>query len=286
MTVVSLATCAQLPDGDEDSPALVEALAWRGVEARLMVWDDRRSDAAGELVVLRSTWDYTHRAAEFIAWVSGLPRVANPAAVVRWSTDKRYLGELDAAGVPVVPTSFVAPGEPVELPDAAEYVLKPSVGAGSRGAGRFAAARADDARDHAAALHRAGRTVLVQPYLSEVDTSGETALVYVDGAFSHAIGKAALLPSGYTHPVGGASLYAKESITAHEPSAAERRVGELALDVIRSRFGADQLYARVDLLQSPSGPVVTELELVEPSLFLGYSPQAADTLAAAIAARA
>jgi glutathione synthase/RimK-type ligase-like ATP-grasp enzyme len=208
--------------------------------------------------------------------------VANPVEVVRWSTDKRYLDELDGAGVPVVPTSFVAPGDPIELPDAAEYVVKPSVGAGSRGAGRFPADRADAAREHAAALHRAGRTVLVQPYLDEVDTAGETALVYVDDA----IGKAALLPAGYAHPVGGASLYAAESICAREPSAAERRVGEQALIAIRSRFGADQLYARVDLLQSPSGPLVTELELVEPSLFLGYAPRAADTLAAAIAARA
>jgi len=282
---VLLATCAELPDGDEDAKLLDAALAAAGVEARWVPWPDIAPTDAG-LVVLRSTWDYTHRRAEFTDWVAALPRVANEAAVVGWNSDKVYLRELAAAGLPIVPTNFAAPGEPVEFGGHAEYVVKPSVGAGSRGAGRFAATDVAAARTHAAALHDAGRVVLVQPYVDAIDRAGETALIYIDGVFSHAVGKAAMLPAGFAHPVDGDALFVEETISARAPSPAELAAGELVLAFVRDRFGADQLYTRVDLLPGPDGPVLVELELTEPSLFLGYAAGSADRFATAIAARA
>jgi hypothetical protein len=285
--LVLLATCAALPDGDEDAEPLVSALAARGVESRWAAWTDEGVDWGAGLVVLRATWDYTADRARFLAWMDALPRVANPAPVVRWNTDKVYLGELAAAGVPTVATTIAAPGERVQLFDA-EIVVKPSVGAGSRGVGRFAADRGDAARDHARVLHGAGRTVLVQPYLDEVDTAGETSLVYLDGRFSHAIRKGPMLPAGIAHPMHGEELFVAERIEPRTPAPAELAVGDAALAVVRDRFGTDQLYARVDLLPSADGPVLVELELTEPSLFLQHAgpADAAGTFAAAIAARA
>jgi hypothetical protein len=289
MSAALLATCAELPGGDEDGEVLVRALADAGVDARWCVWTDSSVDWDAGLVVLRSTWDYTADRGAYLDWVGGLRRVANDADVVRWNTDKVYLRDLAAAGVPTVATTFVAPGErTVFAPDAAEFVVKPSVGAGSRGVGRFTPDRTDEAHRHAADLHAAGRTVLVQPYLDAVDTAGETALIYVDGRFSHAVGKGPMLPEGIAHPVHGWELFVEERIEARVPRPDELAVGSAVLDAVRDRFGADQLYARVDLLPSMDGPVLVELELTEPSLFLQYGGTADDpaaTFAAAIAAR-
>ena len=285
MTVV-IATCAELPAGDEDGDALVAALADRGVAARWQVWNDPAASWADDLVVVRSTWDYTSDRDGFVAWARSMPRLANPAEVIAWNSDKTYLRDLADAGVPVVSTTFFAPGETARLPLAGEFVVKPSVGAGSMGAGRFAADAADAARAHVTSLHDAGRTVLVQPYVTDVDTVGETALVYLDGVFSHAIGKGAMLPAGMVHPADGYQLYVEERIEAREASTAELAVGDQVMRLLRARFGADLLYARVDLLPAPAGPLLIELELTEPSLFLSYDAKAADRLAEAIAVRA
>lgn len=299
MSAVLLATCAALPDGDEDATQLVGALAAAGVAARSAVWNDPAVDWSDALVVIRSTWDYTADRAAFLRWAASVPRVTNPATVLSWNTDKSYLRDLAAAGVPSVPSAFVAPGERATLAHA-PVVIKPSIGAGSRGVGRFGAGQSAAAHTHVARLHAAGRTALIQPYLDAVEAEGETALVYFNGVFSHAIRKAAMLstdtaragsarpplPEHTARPLESRELYVTERITAREPSAAEHAVGAAALAAVRDRFGADQLYARVDLLPSPDGPVLVELELTEPSLFLRHGAGATDAFAAAIAARA
>jgi len=282
---IAIATCAQLPDGDTDDAVLADALVDAGFEPAVLAWSDPAVDWAGfAATVIRSTWDYTARRAEFLAWAEAVPRLHNPIEVVRGNSDKRYLAGLAATGIPIVPTEFFAPDEPVRLPDAEEFVLKPSVGAGSRGAGRFTAAEADAALAHAAGLQAAGRTVLAQPYLAEVDTAGETALIFIDGSFSHAIRKAPLLEPGRVLGIGPDDhLYLPETITAREPSPDELAVAEAVV----ARVSGDQplLYARIDLLPSPDGPRVIELELTEPSLFLSFDERAATRLAGAIANR-
>ena len=291
MPDVLLATCAHLPQGDEDADLLTSALADSGVAARWAVWD-APGDWSGAPVVIRSTWDYTFRRDEYLSWARSVQQLHNPFEVVAWNSDKTYLRDLSAAGVRIVPTVWAAPGEVVALPETGEYVVKPSVGAGSRGAGRFTAGSTAGsaggsaaAAAHVADLHDAGRVVLVQPYLGGVDTHGETALIYLDGEFSHAVRKGAMLPAGVVHPVNGYELFVEERITPHVADAAELCAGEVAMRAVRERFGTDLLYARVDLLPSPDGPALVELELTEPSLFLGHDPKAASRFAAAIARR-
>jgi len=285
---IAFATCAELPAGDEDSQRLEAALNAAGSTGSWQVWNDPEVDWAGfDLVVVRSTWDYTIDRDAFIGWARRVPRLANPGDVLAWNTDKTYLRDLAAAALPVVPTGWSNPGDPVELPGG-ELVVKPSVGAGSNGAGRFDAESHDAARTHAAALHDAGRTVMVQPYLADVDTAGETALIYFDGSFSHAIRKAPMLGQGTVNELSpglSTGLFVPERITARRPDAAELAVGEQVLAEIRKRFGADLLYTRVDLLPGVDGPVVIELELTEPSLFLQDDEGAAARLAAAVSRR-
>lgn len=279
---VALATCRELPAGDDDSGVLLAACAAAGLDAEWRVWDDPATDwDSYDLVVIRSTWDYVPRRDDFTAWTQSVPRLANPANAVTWSTDKAYLRELAAAGVPVVPSTFLAPGDAPDGLDG-DLVVKPAVSAGSQDTARYGPGDADRARAHATALLSAGRTVLVQPYLAAVDERGETAVVHVGGAYSHGLRKAALLRPGDPAEIEG--LWRPEDITAAEPSPAERAVAEQALAAVPGG-PARLLYARVDLLPGPGGdPLVVEVELAEPSLFLSAVPGSADRLAAAIRA--
>jgi glutathione synthase/RimK-type ligase-like ATP-grasp enzyme len=280
---LALATAVPAFALDEDLPLLLAACGRAGIDVAVLAWDDPTvSWARFDAVLLRSTWDYTARLAAFLAWcdrASGLTRLVNPPSVVRWNTDKRYLGELVRAGAPVIPCHFLAPGDdPAKLPMLDELVVKPTVGAGSRGARRFVAAERAQAIAHARTLLDSGLHVLAQPYLTQVDEAGETALLYFGGEFSHAIRKAPLLRRG-----GDATraLFAAEHIGAREPSKSEHAAAGRVLSALPFPM---PLYARVDLLPSADGPLLLELELTEPSLFLGHGDGAADRLVAALLA--
>lgn len=270
---VGLATSAGYPGLHVDERLVLAPLDRLGVAAEVVRWDDEGVDwAAYDLVVVRSTWDYTVRREEFLAWAASVPRLANPAAVLTWNTDKRYLAELAAAGVPVVPTAFVAPGQAYDVP-AHEHVVKPTVSAGARDTRRFAAG--EDSMPHASGLLEAGRTVMVQPYQAAVDAAGETALLFFLGAHSHAARKAPVLVPTLASPD-------QVEIAPREASPAELEVAGAALAAVPHEESL--LYARVDLVPGPDGaPLVMELEVTEPSLFLTQSPGAADRFAQAVA---
>lgn len=280
MPSVALATCAALPDLDDDDRLIAPALAALGIEAVPAVWDDPEVDWDGfDLVVLRNPWDYTERLAEFLAWAGRVPRLVNPARVVGWNTDKWYLGELAEAGLPVVETTFLAPGERDHRPLTREVVVKPTVSAGARDTARFVPGQEAAAAEHVAAIHATRGTAMVQPYLDRVDEAGETALLHIGGAYSHAIRKGPLLAGQGTVV---ADLYLEEDIAPREPSPAERAVAAAVMDEVARRFG-ELLYARVDLLLGDDGePVLLELELTEPSLFLGTTPGGPERFAAAV----
>lgn len=278
-----LATCAEFPDGEDDERPAIDALVQRGLDVELAVWDDTSVDwAAADLVVVRSTWDYVGRRAEFLAWARSVPRLANPAEILAWNTDKTYLRALTGAGLPVVPTTWYEPGDAPQPPPG-EVVVKPTVSAGARDTQRHT--DPDAARAHISALLGSGRPVMVQPYLDGVDTAGETGLVWMGDRYSHSFRKAPLLA-----PDAGATdaLYAAETIGARSPSSAELDVADQVLDALAAvaPVGRDQLlYARVDLVPGPDGsPVLLELELTEPSLWFVADPAAparwADTVAA------
>lgn len=293
---VGLATCSVLPHLDRDDAPLVRALDARGVTAEPVVWDDPAVDwAAYDLVVVRSTWDYSTRRDEFVAWTQGLRRVLNAADVIAWNTDKRYLRVLEEAGVPVIPTLWLDPARGLSgraihtrLPAYGDFVVKPVVSAGAKDTGRYLAAEAYSrglAIQHAKNLLADGRWVMVQPYVTSVDTAGETCLVFVDGEHTHTVRKNALL-NGPHRPTRG--LYREEQMRRAEASEAQVEVARRALDVAAQAVGSAEpfLYARVDLVTQDDGtPLVIELELTEPSLWMGLGDGVVDRLADAVVAR-
>jgi hypothetical protein len=290
---VALVTASMARAVDEDMGPLVAALQRAGAEVAVLEWDDADVDwSIADVTVVRSTWDYSLRRDEFLAWArraGASTRLVNPHDVLEWNTDKRYLAELAAWGVAVVPTSFFAPGDEIDLGDLGELVVKPTVSAGSRDTARYSAERHDAAIDHAARLLGQGREVMVQPYQSSVDERGETAMICFGGEHSHAISKGPLLPLD-----GEATLasFAEEHITPCAPSEHEIALADAVLAALHAvgppGVGpAGLCYARVDVVRGgDDSAMVLEVELCEPAMFLDTAPGSADRFATAILAQA
>jgi len=289
---VALVSARAAHASDEDLPPLLAAFGRAGARAEVADWDDPAIEwGRFDIALLRSTWDYTGRLGEFLAWVQRTAEATmllNAPAVVRWNCDKHYLGELAAAGAPVVASVFAEPGAgAAAVLDAflsqhacSEFVVKPAVGAGSRDTRRHARSAHAEARGHIAQLLDGERAVLLQPYLSAVDAHGETALIYIGGRFSHAIRKGALLPP---RAEATRALFAPEEITPRTPDADELAAAERVLAA--APFAALP-YARIDLIRDDTqAPRLLELELIEPSLFFAHAPGAAARLAATVLAQ-
>ena len=276
---VAFAASREMLDLDAGWPLLRDAVAAVGLAPEVAAWEDSAVDwAAFDLVVLMYTWGYVVRRDRFLAWAATVARhtpLVNAEPVVRWNSDKTYLGDLAAAGIPIVPTTWVPPGAPWR-PPARDYVIKPTVASGGIGAARYVAQRVDVAERHVDGLHEQGRTAMVQPYLPTVDTEGETALVFFGDRFSHAIAKQGLLEAD-AGPIYG--LWERQVISPRTPRPDQLVLAERALRFVHERFGRTA-YARVDLVDGDDGrPVVIELELIEPSLSLDLAPAGAPRLA-------
>lgn len=294
MPRIALVTAQAVRGSDHDMPPLLAALRRAGADAREFDWDGDVLDwSRFDLALLRSTWDYFERLPVFLAWAERVSRqtlLLNPLDVLRWNTDKHYLADLAGAGVAVVPSTFVEPGDEAgpsldawldANPGPRDLVVKPAVGAGSRDAQRHARDQRDAILAQLRRLLEAGRSALLQPYLERIDEHGETALLFFDGKFSHAVRKGPLLQRGADATTG---LFAPEEIVPRAPDADELELAHRALAAVP--FGKPLAYARVDVIRDDAGtPQLLELELVEPSVFVGHAPGAAERFAEVIMRR-
>jgi glutathione synthase/RimK-type ligase-like ATP-grasp enzyme len=272
---VLLATFSLFPDGEPGGHLLVEALAERGVTARWAVWDDPDVDwAAADLVAVRSTWDYHRRCPEFLAWTwdtAATTPVLNGPEVFAWNADKSYLvglGEL----VPVVPTRLLddaalVSGLTAATADWGTVVVKPRTGAGGVGV-----VLADSARDQRLDGLTSGPWI-VQPLVASVRTRGESSVFVFDGVAAAQVDKVAAGEEVRVHEsYGGSST--PVPLGPEQVELAERTVREA-----RALLGADLPYARVDLMHVDGGWAVSELELIEPGLYLELEPANAERFA-------
>jgi glutathione synthase/RimK-type ligase-like ATP-grasp enzyme len=280
--VVLLVTSSDLPAGEEwtGTNHLPEALAARGIDARWVVWDDPGVDWAEGLVAVRSTWDYEWRREEFLAWARSVPWLLNSAAVFAWNTDKRYLSELAATGVPVVPTTVVEGEE--QLPEAiaehAPAVVKPTVGAGGRGVVVFDLVDGGPADLDESQLGPG--PWVVQPLVESVRTEGETSVFVLDGAVVSQARKVPASGEIRVHESYGGTTVAVP--VSEEAADLARRTVAAAADLL----GEPLDYARVDQMRLADGTLaVSELEVTEPGLYLEILPQNADAFADLVEAR-
>src|SRR5262245_15346280 len=273
---LALATCTTVPDWEVDDRSFHAALAARRIDAPQVSWDDRNVDwSAFDAVLIRTTWDYQEKRSAFVAWAEQLTvPLYNPADIVRWNTHKFYLRDLEARGVPIVPTEWLLRGT---HPDIASLCrargwrrafLKPCIGATARETIRFEAG--DPAAQAHAARLLAHEDLMLQPYLARVETEGELSAVFIDGQLTHGVRKVPV-PGDYRVQD---DFGAKDYLIDFPDVGLARRTIEAA--------GSGLLYGRADFLIADDGLQLTELELVEPSLFFRHCRNAADLLADAL----
>jgi len=282
---------------DVDLPLQTAAFADAGIELVQAAWEDNSVDwNAFDLVVVRSPWNYVEHLDAFRAWLKArqtMTRFHNSARLLEWNMDKRYLADLSARGVPIVPTAFVDSiksfHEAADVIDGSEIVVKPSVSAGSRLTGRFS--RTDAA---AAALAetilRNGLTVMVQPFASRIDIEGEIGSVVFDGERSHSFRKAALLAEDGAL-VGGD--YREEISSVDAPDDVQlvvQAASDASTNIAREYgwIGAHEqlLYGRYDVIRLDDGtPALLEAELFEPCFFLTTDSNAANRFVEAVRRR-
>jgi glutathione synthase/RimK-type ligase-like ATP-grasp enzyme len=281
VTDCTFVTCRAVPALDPDDRIVLDELERRGISTGMAIWDDTRVDWSGvRLCVLRSTWDYHTRYREFADWidrVAALTTIRNEVALLRWNAHKSYLSDLAERRIPIVPTVRVRRGQTTSLDDIAighgwnEVVIKPTRGAAAHEVLLARRSRADMARGraHLERLLRA-QDALVQPFLRSVATYGERALVFFDGRYSHAVIK---------KPFD--TVLVVDAVESAATKAGDDEIAVAAGTI--AALPSVPLYARVDLLRGDAGQIyVSEVELIEPGLYIGAHPPAGRAFADAI----
>jgi len=278
------ATCDQQPLITRDDQILADALSGHGGTAVPIPWTEIDPYAVLDSppILLRSTWDYHRVPTMFMAWLqaleaSGRP-VWNPAAVARRNIDKSYLRELEASGIAIPRTRWLDAVDRetirrvLEEEDWPRAVLKPRIAATAYGT--FLVDRDTALSDSDLAPVRASGALL-QELVPEVVTHGEISSVYFDGAFSHAVRKHAANGDFRVQKDFGGRVVVT-TLTDNQRAFTDRVVAVAPPDC---------LYQRIDIVDSAKGPLLMELELIEPELYFTNVPSAATTLAALIAGR-
>ncbi|MDD7384866.1 MAG: glutathione synthetase [Actinomycetaceae bacterium] len=300
--VVTLITCADFPHLDPDEAGLPDALRERGMEPRIAMWDDPSVDwSASDLNIIRSVRDYAGRRDEFLAWARSVPRLLNQPEQLEWNSDKHYLRDMQAMGLPVVDTVWLEPDSHytkqqvhTRFPAQGDFVVKPVISSGGRGTGRYTSTDAVSRGDAVAHAHdelENGHAVMVQRYLDQIDRTGEISLIYLNGLPAYMVQKEPLL-----HPSFKPGDVVQEEVVRSQRATEEQwRWGEKIRQILhaymRKRYHKDALllYDRVDLV--PAGDddnqefYVMEVSLVDASLYLSIDNHV-DEFADAIAVRA
>ena len=280
---LALVTCARVPQLDEDSHFLRQALAPQlldaGIIAEPVVWNDPTVDwTKYSAVWLRSPWDYTAQRAAFIEWINDLEKqgitVWNATVVLRWNTDKRYLNDLTAAGFSILPTAWIESNDDLTIPlkfDASDVIVKPVVGASGKGMAR-GKWQDDDFTDaiKSQLQNPLMGGLMVQPYCPTIETEGEVSVVFWADTISHATQKRPRSGEYRIHAEYGGTM---ESLNLMEPWLQPLlEQTEAMVTWCNQRFSTDLLYARADYIKGPLGVwALNELELTEPCLYAQHA---------------
>ncbi len=269
---IALVSCLELLDPDDDEAPLLDALRGHGHDAVTIHWDDPSHDpGAFDACVLRATWNYHRRLPAFKAWLEragASTRLINPLGTVKWNLHKKYLIELESRRIPVVPTAWVDRGEVVDVVGVCgrrgwgKVVIKPCVSGGSRETRTFEVAVGGEEAQAFLEFSAAREDTMIQRYMPSVERGGEVSIVCLGGTISHAVEKRARFAGEEE------SVRAKARI-----SEAERRFVAAVLDACP----VPAAYARVDIITGERGEIMlSELELIEPSLFFDLGAGSAD----------
>ncbi len=297
---VTLATSSVMPNLYHGEEGLLDALAERGCDPSIKIWNDPDVDwTDAGTVIVRSVSDYPLQRQAFLEWTKKVPRILNHPDILEWNTHKTYLRSLEKRGLPTIPTAWLEPEQNLSkhqihtrFPASGEFIVKPAVSSGVRDIGRYttvSTAQRQAAIAQVQQLLGAGRTVMLQRYLEEIDTHGEISLVFFNGLVSHAVEKRAVL-----HPATITESTMHEAVVTAE--AADHiawqwgeRIRRVLHAYVRERIGRDEqfLFNRVDIVPDDEGSFrVMEVSLVDADLYLSATPEALGNFADAISVRA
>jgi hypothetical protein len=286
MTRIAILTYDKLPELSPDDQLLKEQLIQSGYSVEAYVWDKLPNDASADLFIVRSIWDYHKKHERFLKFLkmaeSTAINIQNPVSILRWNSDKMYLKELKVNGLPIVPTFWLNHKEKnVTLSDIiqdqewSDVIVKPVVSASALRTKRVLLKDVE----HFEPLFQqwlSEHSLMVQPFFSEICTFGEWSLIYLGGDYSHAVLK--------TPKEGDFRVQEEYGGTTRrlEPPATFRKLGDRINDFLHKKFNGPSLYARIDLLDYAGHPLIGELELIEPFLFLSHEPGAGQKMARAV----
>lgn len=261
--------------------ALAPDLAERGMDLVAIDWHaPDEAFAEINLALLGTVWDYTDDHAQFLRRIERLTKmgvkVCNSGNVVRWNSDKRYLRDLERAGIPVIETLWLDQATGQDIVAAFDHlatdrlVLKKQIGAGAEGQHLLECEVFDPESwscDHA---------MMAQAFLPAIQTEGEYSFVFVAGQLSHTLIKRAAGGDYRIQSIYGG--YEEKVEPAHDDAmAAEAVMAALPFDT--------PLYARIDMVRGSDGELrLMEAELIEPYLYPLQGPQLGKRMANAIAA--
>lgn len=283
MTIV-FATCEHQPLLTADDQVWADALERLGITAIPLPWTEIDPYAVIDAppILLRSTWDYHRVPTMFKAWLESLQDsgriVWNESSTALGNIDKIYLRRLEQQGIAIPKTLWLDGPDLPSILDAisaagwAKAVLKPRIAATAYGT-FLVTPEIDLTQDDLAPARSSG--ALLQEFIPEIAERGETSLVYCDGAFSHAVIK---------HAKAGDFRVQKDfggSVEIATPTQELLAFGDRVLQTLPKPC----LYGRVDVVETAGGPLLMELELIEPELYFLFEPRAAERFASAIAQR-
>ncbi len=281
---IAIATCSDLPEWEKDDLPFIDALKRHNFDVEVIPWDSTTDWSLYEACLIRTTWDYQERFEEFTAWietVSMQTKLLNPKDILSWNSHKKYLMDLEDAGIAIAPSEWLLQGGNYEIGAIMKRrgwqkgFIKPLIGANARECCRFEidAEGLRTAQEHIDRLTPLEDLVL-QPYLTNVEEFGETSGIFFDHEFSHGTRKVPVKGDFRVQDDYGAKDY------PYELSDKERAVAEKALSWVETKFGR-LLYARIDFLHGNDGEAyLNEMELIEPSLFFRHGGKSSCNLLA------
>ncbi|MFN4084986.1 MAG: RimK family alpha-L-glutamate ligase [Spirosomataceae bacterium] len=263
---IGLVTCARLPELNEADQVLLPTFEKLGWEAQPVIWDDPKVNwDSWDALLIRNTWDYYTKADAFRTWLSQIKTpIWNSASLVQWNFHKFYLKELQDNGVSIIPTLFWDSQTPhLDIPWE-QVVLKPAISAGSYQTQRVLAQDL---------VWPTQGEWLIQPFLPEIQQTGEYSMIFFGDQFSHGVRK---------KPVEGDFRVQRQyggQYELFEPDQSQMAAAKRALKAVPSDF----LYARVDGVMVSGAFWLMEIELIEPDLYFEFDPNIAHRLVQALA---
>lgn len=270
---LGLLTCEKLKDLYLPDQKVKALLNENGICAEAVVWDDDLIEwEQFDALLFRNTWDYYEKEIEFRQWLDKIEQLGiptfNPIDVIKYNLHKFYLRDLNEKGIEIIPTVFIEKNSDFNLPDSIPQswesaVIKPAFSAGSY---LTSIINKDNviAKQEEYKQYNLSKDFLLQKYMPEITSTGETSLLFFDNNFSHAICK---------HPKDG-DFRVQSQFGGHYAAVKVSDNTIAQAKTILSHFNSRLLYARVDGIIIDEAFHLMEVELIEPDLYFDHHPQA------------